>query len=286
MGTKARVVLYAADAVSAQAAAAAAFARIAQLDASLSDYRRDSELSVLAAQAGSVPVPIGQDLYTILRYALALSEETDGAFDVTAGPLVAQWRRARRTGRLPEAPALDDARERVGWRYLLLDTVKHTVLLARPGMSLDLGGIAKGYAADRALDTLRLHGVDRALVELGGEIVVGRAPPGSEGWRIELENADLAHHSMTLENVAISSSGNAEQFVDIDGVRYSHVIDPRTGKALTHHDAATVIARAGMMADAYATAVTVLDETQRTRFIAAHPEARFYLRNPTARSPS
>jgi thiamine biosynthesis lipoprotein len=283
MGTKARVVLYAAAAESAQAAAAAAFARIAQLDASLSDYRRDSELSFLSARSGGGPVPIGQDLYAILRHAVALAEETDGAFDVTAGPVVTLWRSARRTGRSPEAEALKDARQHVGWRHMVLDTAARTLLLARPGMRLDLGGIAKGYAVDRALEVLRAHGVDQALVELGGEIAVGRAPPGSQGWRIELENADSAHHIMMLENVAISSSGDAEQFVDIDGVRYSHVVDPRTGKALTNHVAATVIAPDGMTADAYATAATILDGARRTQFIAAHPEAKFYVRSPTSR---
>ena len=283
MGTKARVVLYAADTARAQAAAAAAFARIAQLDAWLSDYRADSELSNLSAQSGGAPVRIGQDLYSILRHALALAEETEGAFDVTAGPLVALWRTARRTGRSPDAAALDAARQHVGWRDMVLDTMKRTLRLARPGMRLDLGGIAKGYAVDRALEALRAHGVDQALVELGGEIAVGRAPPASEGWRIEVENADSAQRIVLLENVAISSSGAAEQFIDVAGVRHSHVIDARTGMAVSNLVAATVIAPDGTTADAYATVVTILDEERRTRFIAAHPEARFYVRKPPPR---
>lgn len=278
MGTKARVVLYATDSTRADRAAAAAFARLAQLDRALSDYRMDSELSAISARAGAAAIPVGAELYEILRRALELAEETDGGFDVTAGPLSALWRAARLTGRSPAAVSLQQARELVGWRFLELDTVARTVRLARPGMRLDLGGIAKGYAVDRALDVLRGHGVDRALVALGGEIALGRAPPDRQGWRIAVGRDGSARGMLVLENVALSSSGDTEQFVELDGVRHSHVIDPRTGLGLTDGVAATVIAPDGMTADAYATIVTVLDPARRATFIAAHPEARFYVR--------
>ncbi|MBI2402737.1 MAG: FAD:protein FMN transferase [Gemmatimonadetes bacterium] len=284
MGTEARIVLHAPTAGQAERAAGAAFGRIAQLDSLLSDYRDDSELASLVARAGGPPVPVSEDLLVVLRRSLALAEETRGAFDVTVGPLVLLWREARRTGRLPDTAALRASAARVGWRHVALDTLGRTARLALAGMRLDLGGIAKGYAADQALDELRRHSVERALVAIGGEIVAGRAPPGEPGWRITVEHADSGPHEILLADAAVSSSGDTEQFVEISGVRYSHVVDPRTGIGLTHRTAATVVAPDGITADAFATAVTVLDGAQRAAFIAAHPEARFYVRSAADRA--
>lgn len=277
MGTEVRIVLYASTADHAARAAGAAFRRIAQLDSLLSDYRDDSELAWLTARAGGTPTPVSADLLAVLQRAVALSAETGGAFDVTVGPLVRLWREARRTGRLPDTAAIQAATARVGWRHVLIDSAAHTARLALPGMQLDLGGIAKGYAADQALRAL---GIEHAMVAIGGEIVVGRAPPGEPGWRIAVEPADSAHREIVLVDAAVSSSGDTEQFVEIGGVRYSHVVNPRTGLGLTDRAAATVVASDGITADALATAVTVLAASRRESFIAAHPEATFYLRRP------
>lgn len=278
MGTEARIVLYATDSATAHVAATAAFARIRELDRSLSDYRDDSQVAGVAAAAGGPPVRVGEDLVVVLLNALALAEETDGAFDVTAGPLVALWREARRTGRLPDSSAIREALARVGWQHVQVDSTALTVRLGLPGMRLDLGGIGKGYAVDEALRTLYHLRVSRALVSLGGEIAVGRAPPGQQGWLIQIEHADAANRQLWLERAAVSSSGPAEQYVDIGGVRWSHVVDPRTGWALTTDVVATVVAPDGMRADAWATAVTVLDSTARRAFIARRPEGRFWRR--------
>lgn len=278
MGTEVRVVLHASTADHAARAAGAAFRRIAQLDSLLSDYRDDSELAWLTARAGGTPTPVSADLLAVLQRAVALSAETGGAFDVTVGPLVRLWREARRTGRLPDTAAIRAAAARVGWRHVLIDSVARTARLALPGMQLDLGEIAKGYAADQALQALRALGVEHAMVAIGGEIVVGRAPPGEPGWRIAVEPADSAHREIVLVDAAVSSSRDTEQFLEIGGVRYSHVVNPRTGLGLTDRAAATVVASDGITADALATAVTVLAATQREAFIAAHPEATFYVR--------
>jgi len=278
MGTEARIVLYAPSLDAAERGASAAFSRMAELDATLSDYRNDSEISRLSLSAVSQPAPVGKDLATVLSAAIALSTETGGAFDVSAGPLVQLWRGARQVGSLPDEAILCEALGRVGWRNIELDSAAGTVQLKLSGMKLDVGGVAKGYAADEAISALKAHGIDRALVSIGGETVAGMAPPGERGWLIQLEHADSANREARLVNAAISTSGDTEQFIEIGGVRYSHVVDPRTGVGLTGRIAATVRAPTGIAADAWSTAVTVLDPVQRQAFIAGHPEGEFFVR--------
>jgi thiamine biosynthesis lipoprotein len=278
MGTEARITLHARTTDEADAAAAAAFDRISALDRALSDYRVDGELAVLAAEAGGAPVAVSDDLLHVLDAALDLASETDGAFDPTAGPLSLLWREARRAGLDVEPSALAKAEALVDWSRVALDPENGTVRLEKPGMRVDLGAIAKGHAADQALATLRRHGISSALVVFGGEIVASDPPPGADGWRIALIHADSAHAGLHIANEAISTSGDTEQYIEREPVRLSHVFDPRTGEPLTSRIVATVIARDGITADAFATAATVLDSAARARFIARHPSARFYVR--------
>lgn len=279
MGVEARLVLYAADSARAVAAARAAFARLAALDAIMSDYRDDSELMRLVGRPAGDLVPVSEPLFTVLAAAREMSRRSQGAFDVTAGPLVQLWRQARRSGRLPGDDELAEALRRTGWRFLEVDSASRSVRLARPGMRLDLGGIGKGFAADEALAELRRHGVARALVEFGGDIAAGAPPPRRSGWPIRIDDPAGAPPVVELANGAISTSGDAVQFVVIDSVRYSHVIDPRTGTALTSHTAATVIAPSGVLSDALATTLGVLGPEAGTRFMREHyPNLTYYVR--------
>jgi len=272
MGVAARIVLYAPDDATARRAARAAYARMALLEDIMSDYRPESEVRRLAARAGAA-VPVSGDLFVVLARAVDLWRRSDGAFDATVGPFVELWRAARRTGRLPPRAELDSAARRVGSDKVHLDSVARTVRLDAPGMRIDLGGIAKGYILDRALDALRAQGVTRALLEAGGDIVLGDAPPGRRGWRIALPEGDTI-----LANHAVSTSGDTEQFVIIGGVRYSHVIDPRTGMGLTSRREATVVAPDGVTADGLATALTVLDDERGARLLHSFPQAAARLR--------
>lgn len=259
MGLPVRILLHAPDERRAESAARAAFARIAKLDAMMSDYKPDSELRRLGDE-GQAWTPVSPDLLEVLTTAIAVARATDGAFDPTAGPLVALWRETRKTGRLPAPAAIEAARTSVGWTHVEIDRARGAVRLMKPGMQLDLGGIAKGYILGEALRVLRMSGLGRALVESGGDIVVGSGPPGLAGWRIDAPSADALFRGRAsrLTNSALATSGSSEQFVEIDGVRYSHVIDPRTGMAVTSQVTARVIADDGATADALATALTVL----------------------------
>ncbi len=262
MGVDFKLVFYAADADAANRAAAAAFARIEQLNGILSDYLPDSELSRLSNSARhQQPVAVSDDLWTVLRHAQQLAERTHGAFDVTVGPYTSLWRRAKRRKELPTAGRLAAARAAVGFEFLRLDEKTRTAKLLRPGMRLDLGGIAKGYAADEALRVLCQHGIRRGLVDGSGDIAIGEPPPGQSGWRIgiaPLERDAAPSRYLLLARQAIATSGDAWQHVEIDGVRYSHIIDPKTGLGLTTPSSVTVVARNCTTADSLASAVSVL----------------------------
>jgi len=271
MGTQVRIVLYSAARAAADEAASAAFARIAALDQALSDYRESSELMEVSRRAGSGPVAVGDDLFRVLRAAREIADRSDGAFDVTVGPLSVLWRHARREGALPDAADLAAARARVGRDKLAIDDRRRTVTLTTKGMQLDLGGIAKGFAADEAAAVLGRCGIDRALIAAGGDIVVRDAPPGRDGWRIAvaaIEGADRPPAGfITLRNAAVSTSGDSEQFAVIGGVRRSHIIDPRTGLALSGRRSVTIVAPTGMTADALATAVSVMGGPDGMRLV-------------------
>lgn len=271
MGTEFRLILYARDAQRAGRAAAAAFARIAQLDQIMSDYRETSELSALCRRAGSGWVPVSSDLFRVLVVAQEIAQRTNGAFDVTVGPVVRLWRHARRTGEFPDAERLAKARALVGYAKLQLDARRRAVRLILPGMQLDLGGIAKGYAADEAMKELRRFGIERALVVAGGDIVAGAPPPKAAGWKIEVlpfkPSSGAEIRQLLLSRRAVSTSGDAEQFVEINGVRYSHIVDPRTGIGLISPSSVTVIAPTGTLSDALATAASVLGPQQGSELI-------------------
>ena len=282
MGTTFNLVLYAPDSALARRAADAAFARIDTLNQRLSDYLSDSELSRLSATAGQGrAVPVSDDLWTVLKAAQHLAEQTDGAFDVTVGPLTRLWRWAMRRERLPPEDRLDEARQAVGYRHLALDSAARAVCLKKPGMRLDLGGIAKGFAVDEALGVLQAHGLTRVLVDGGGDLRLGDPPPGTPGWRVEVSgvttDGKTVQEARFLARKAVATSGATYRFVEVDGVRYSHLLDPRTGMGLTVERLVTVVAPTGMQADALASALSVLGPDDGLALAAGLPEvaARF-----------
>lgn len=269
MGVDARIVVYASDKPQAEKACRAAFDRIATLDWIMSDYRKDSELMKLCDIAGRNPVKVSPDLFKVLERSMEISKRSGGAFDITVGPVVALWRKARKSVQLPTPEEIRIAKKLVGWQRVLLNRNKQTVKFTAQGIRLDLGGIAKGYASDEAQKVLRRYGVSRALVEMGGDLVVTGPPSGAKGWKVRVPNAgeDQGPKDMEFANCAISTSGDTEQFVVIGGVQYSHVVDARTGWALTNRVQATVIAKDGLTSDPLSTALTVLGVGEREKFL-------------------
>ncbi len=275
MGTLFTITLFAPDETQARQASEAAFAKIAALERMMTDYDPESELMRLSQKPVGQPVRVSDELFEVLKKSQRLAELTEGAFDVTVGPVVRLWRRARRTETLPSPELLAKARGAVGYRKLRLDAVAQTVTLTVPNMQLDLGGIAKGYAADKALEVLKQHGLPRALVVASGDIAIGDPPPGQRGWRIgvgglEVGPAGLAKN-LRLRNAAVSTSGDTEQFIEIEGVRYSHIVDPRTGLGLTERLQVTVIARHAADTDSFATAVSILGAKRGLTLVESQP---------------
>ncbi|HAV61084.1 MAG TPA: FAD:protein FMN transferase [Verrucomicrobiales bacterium] len=265
MGLEFRITLFAESEEPAQAAAGAAFSRIAALNSVLSDYDADSELSHLSAASGTERwVTVSPDLWRVLSEGQRLASATEGAFDLTVGPSVNLWRRVRRQEQLPDASLLELMRSRVGHLNLELDPVRQAARMLKPEMRLDAGGIAKGFAMDEAMMVLKSHGVRSAMIQGGGDLIVSEAPPGTSGWKVALAGLETDPASMpnppvlSLENRALATSGDLFQFVEIDGVRYSHIVDPRTGIGLTNRILVHVVAPDGMTADGTSTAASVL----------------------------
>ena len=275
MGSEFKLVLYSTDEPAARRASRAAFDQIAKLDRIMSDYDPESELSRLGRAAGGPPVAVSPELFDILSRARQISERSDGAFDVTVAPVVRLWRRARRDRKMPAPERLAEARSLVGFRDLKLDAKARTVQLLKPGMRLDLGGIAKGYASQAAIDVLKEHGHPRALAAGAGDIVVGDPPPGRPGWTIgiaPLEAPDAPpSRFLSLRRAAVSTAGDAERFVVIDGRRYAHIVDPKTGLGVVSRSSVTVIAPDGATADALDTAVFVLGPERGLKLIEETP---------------
>ena len=262
MGTIFRIEMYAPSDAKASRAAEAAFDRAEQLEQIMSDYRADSELSRLMRDGHAAPFPVSSDLYSVLAKSLWVSRISQGSFDVSIAPLVDLWRTARKDKRLPDPAEIAKAKALVDYRNIELDPVHYTVFLKRAGMKLDLGAIGKGYAADQMLAVLQSQGIHRALVVAGGEVVTSEPPPGSSGWKVRIDTADsdagVAPCTLLLKGHAVSTSGDEHQFLDVNGHRYSHVINSRTGWALEGKSSTTVIARDSTTADALATAFSTM----------------------------
>ena len=256
MGVPFRITLYAVNEDAAKRAADDGFARVAALNHIFSDYEDDSELTQLSRTSGrGRAVKVSDELWIVLARAQVLAARTDGAFDVTCGPLTSMWRRARRKQELPAADLVAEMTSRVGWKKMRLDEKARTVELLAPEMRLDVGSIAKGYACDEALKTLRANGCPRAMVAGSGDISAGDPPPGRKGWRIEVVGLDLddaasapAPVVIEIANAAIATSGDRNQRLDANGKRFSHILDPRTGQPLTDHALVSVVAKDGLTA--------------------------------------
>lgn len=258
MGVPVRVVLYAPDANRAENAANAVWKRFDELNAALSDYDPESEIIQVCRQAGTSdePIAISADLRKSLEESRLYCELTNGAFDVTVSPVVKLWRRSRFFNERPPEDVLARAKANIGLDVWSID---ERGVKANEGVRFDVGGIAKGIALDEALEIVQNMGIESALIDASGDLRIGAAPPGKIGWKVgfaSLNNEPVFY--CELENVGICSSGDANRYLEIDGVRYSHLIDPRTGEPLTRRCVCSVIAPTATTADALASALCVL----------------------------
>jgi thiamine biosynthesis lipoprotein len=278
MGSDFNLVFYAPDQSAADAARDAVYARVDALTMVLSDYEAESEISRLNHRTHdgpmTQPVAVSDDLWNVLIASKTAYEQSGGAFDITVGPLVQLWKRSRRQQEVPTPERIADTRASIGFDKVKLDAAHHTVMLTAAKMRLDVGGIATGYISDDCLQLLKKRGIARALIDGSGDVAIGDPPPGRKGWRIAIQSLMKPNEAaayVELANCGISTSGDTYRFVEIDGVRYSHIVDPKTGLGLTRRIGSTVIAPNDLTADWMATAVCVLGPEKGMELIEKTP---------------
>jgi thiamine biosynthesis lipoprotein len=282
MGTLFTVRAFHPDETQGYAAIGAAFQRMHALDTVLSDYRPGNELDRLCQQGHEKPFSASPDLYTMLQRALRVAQETQGAFDPTLGPLTRLWRASRKQQRIPDPDTLADAKARTGWQGIAMKDDTRTIRLPRAGMHLDFGAIAKGYAADEARRVLQEHGVEIAYVAAGGDVAALLPPEGRAAWTVALETGENPQVTVALKEQAVSTSGDLRQFVENDGVRYSHVLHPETGIGLTTRTIVSVVAEEATDCDSFSTAFSVMGRERARELLARKHgmEARFVTLRP------
>jgi thiamine biosynthesis lipoprotein len=281
MGTQFNVIFYAPDSLIARQANAAVSARMDSLNQIMSDYMDGSEINRLSATSGSGQwIPVSLDLFNVLQKAQTIARLSDGRFDPTLGPLSLLWRRAVRRKEFPTADQRRQARRAVGYRLMKLDSTTHSVRLDRPGMRLDVGGIGQGFAIDEALKVLHHFGIRSALIDIGGDILVGDPPPNLAGWRVGIGSGsagDTDTTTIVINNAAITTSGDTYRFLEYKGQRYSHIMDPRSGLGLRHFMRATVLAPNGYQADALTKVFSVAGLRKSRRLIRRFPGAKLLI---------
>jgi len=234
MGTTYSLVIYGTDRYKMMAAAEAAFDEVRRLDRMLSNYRADSDLSEINRRGADGPVKVTKELFDLLAYCEDVSRQSEGAFDITVGPLMKVWGFYKGSGHLPHRAEVRGALGHIGWQNVVLDAKNQTVSLRLQGMELDPGGIGKGYAADRIVDVLKENGVTAAMISAGGSSIYGLGNPPSEprGWQVSLRHPRDSRQTVQvvyLKNQSMSTSGNYEKFFRAEGKVYCHIMDPRTG---------------------------------------------------------
>jgi len=277
MGTLFTIYLYAADSRQADADFGMAFDEIDRLDASLSNYRPNSELSRINRSAFREAVTTDPEVFEFLRRSFDYARRTDGAFDITVGPLMRAWGFFRGSGHYPSADELRQARASVGWQKVLLDDAARTVRFQVQGVELDPGGIGKGYAVDQAVSKLRESGVESALVDAGSSTIYALgAPPGKDGWPVQVPRPQDRKQSIAtvlLRDNALSTSGNYEKFFKLDGRLYCHIMDPRTGAPVQGVLQTTVIVPQATDSDALSTATFVMGPGKSIKLLESFPQA-------------
>ncbi len=243
---------------SARSAIAQAFNEIERIDNLLSVYKNSSEVSKINMQSGISDVRVSADTLDIIEKSIAISEMTNGAFDITVGPLVELWGFKDSNKHVPSDKDIVAKKQLVGYKNITIDHARSSVRLDLQGMQLDLGAIAVGFAVDKAIEKLKLIGIKDALINAGGEIYALGTPHGRKAWRIGIQHPRRSSELigiLELKDKAISTSGDYENYFEVNGKRYSHILSPYTGKPVNGIMSVTVVSEKTVIADALSTAI-------------------------------
>ncbi len=278
MGSPFKIVAYASDYNALSTAVNKVYERVDVLNAIFSDYDEKSEISILTKNYKKGQwISISPELLKILKISRDASLQSNGAYDVTVGQIVKEWRKARRAKRLPDAEILKLVLSKTGFQHLQIHQKKPKIRFNTEGVLLDFGGIVKGYAAQEAVRILTESGFASCFADAGGDLAFGSFPPNHERWSIGVtlpnEENILFERLLSFENHAIATSGDMYNFVEIDSLRYSHIVNPKTGMGVTHQRNVTVIAKDGATADWLATACSVLSPDEAIKLVKLYVEA-------------
>lgn len=283
MGTVFTVVAYGRDSAFLSEVVREVFEEFDRIDAQMSDYKPSSELSEINREAARRAIVVEPKLFHLIQDSLRQSQESDGAFDITVGPLIKAWGFFRGEGRIPTVEELAEVMRHVGFRHVQLDLARREIRFDVEGIELDLGAIAKGYALDRAAEILRANGVTQALVSSGtSSLCALGSPPGERGWKVSIRDPydkRKAADVIRLKNYSLSVSGNYEKFFRLKGEVYSHIFDPKSGRPVENMLSAAVLAPLGEMSDALSTTLYVLGVERSREFLKGHANliAIFYV---------
>lgn len=270
MGSPFTIILYAPDTITALAASISCFSLVDSLVNIFSDYIDSSELNRLCTSGGTnQPFACSPALFEILLQSKHAYEKSMGSFDITLGPLTRLWRKARKERIFPDDATVKKKLSLTGFNKLLLDTIAHTVLVQQAGMQLDLGGIGQGYIAQKVIDLLRTIHIENALADVSGDIVTTGKPPGSRGWTVAINlpesEREFLPAQLLVTNQSVTTSGDVYQYMEHNGKRYSHIVDPATGYGITSQKNVTVIAADGTTADWLTKACSILPVAKAIR---------------------
>ncbi len=261
MGTEVSVTVVAKSAKEGEASVDAALAEVKRFDRMMSLYKDDSEITRVNMAAGKNPVKVSPEMIEVEEAARRISELTDGAFDVTVGPLVVLWQMRLKQGNVPTDDEIKRIRHRVGYKNIVIDKKASTIFLKHPDMIMDFGGCAKGYAADKVAELLKRRGIENAIVALAGDIrVMGHRPDGTP-WRIGVQHPRDAAKTLTvleLSDKYISTSGDYERYQIVHKKRYHHILDPHTGRPSEGMESVTLVGDRGAIGDPLTTALFIL----------------------------
>ena len=262
MGSPFNLIFVASDSIKAKVIAQDCFNLIDSLSQIFSDYDTSSEVSKINANAGLSLHKMTPAMFNLVLLSQEAYRKSHGTYDISIGPLSLLWRMARKKKAFPTESAVNAARKLVGFNQIQINKLSKTIYLPKKGMRLDFGGIAKGYIAQWVIDELKNRGVTEALADAGGDIVMSNAPPNSKGWIVGVNipetTEDLLSKKLQLSNISVATSGDVYQFIIKNGVKYSHIINPKTGYGVTSLRNVTVIAPTGSTADWLATACSIL----------------------------
>lgn len=263
MGSYFTIIFYGTDSLHAKSIADNCFAIVDSLNEIYSDYLPNSELNKLCATAGSGQwVTVSPALFNLIQHSAKAWKLSKGSFDITVGPAVRLWRKARKENKFPNKDSVKLAMRSVGFQYVLIDSVNKRIQLTKENMQLDFGGIGQGYIGQKVMDFLFKQNIRTALIDVSGDIIAGDPPPGKKGWTIAVNvpesETQLLDKEVLVYNQSIITSGDVYQYLLHDGKKYSHIINPKTGYGVTNQRNVTVIAKEGTLADWFTKACTIL----------------------------